>query len=272
MAFSSFIHFRGLRFHVKRRPGPGEPLVFLHGMTDNAGAWDRVIAALGTYYDVTSYDLRAHGLSDAPDSGYEVADHAADLLALMESLDLQFVTIIGHSLGAEVAAHAAIRSPNGISRLVMIDPPWHQDWLGLPNQRRHLMARNWRRWLTSLQQMTLQEVVTIAETETPHWHPSDKLAWARAKHEARIESIESLLATRPGWQSVAAQLPCETLLVVGDTRLGAAVSLEQATEAVRLSSRIALAHIPGAGHGIHRAQVDAFRTALAEFLRRPALA
>jgi pimeloyl-ACP methyl ester carboxylesterase len=268
MRAETYISVHGVRLHVVRRQGPGETLVFIHGMTDNATSWQRVIGALGPYYDVISYDLRAHGSSDTPASGYEIDDHATDLAGIVDHLGLACVTLIGHSLGAEIGAKAACRLADRIVALVMIDPPWHKDWLGAPDQHRHLMARNWRRWIAQLGTMPIEEVVGIAKVETPHWDDEDMWSWARGKHEARAEAIESLLAFRPGWQSIVAQLSCPTLLVVGDSRMGGAVSTEQAEEARRVSPLLEVVHLPGAGHGIHRDKFDGFMQALRSFLRR----
>src|SRR3954462_9944295 len=80
--------------------GSGSPVVLIHGYPLSSRAWDRQIPPLvAAGHRVITYDRRGFGLSSQPMSGYDFDTFAADLKALMDALDLQDATLIGHSMG-----------------------------------------------------------------------------------------------------------------------------------------------------------------------------
>ena len=103
--------------------GAGPPVVLLHGLTCHLGYWLRVLPLLGSLR-VVALDFRGHGLSDHRNS-YGYADYEYDLLWLLDRLELDRVTVAGHSLGGYVALSAARRS-NRIGRVLAIDVK--SDW------------------------------------------------------------------------------------------------------------------------------------------------
>ncbi|MHC5544975.1 alpha/beta fold hydrolase, partial [Singulisphaera rosea] len=78
----------GLTFHYQQA-GTGPDVVLIHGVTGDLSIWFlcRAIQALSESHRVTAYDLRGHGYSEAPPTGYTSSDHAADLFALMDHLE-----------------------------------------------------------------------------------------------------------------------------------------------------------------------------------------
>ncbi len=112
-----------LRVHVQRQ-GEGPDVILIHGVTGDLSIWflSRVMQALSASCRVTAYDLRGHGYSEAPAEAYTSADHAADLLALMDHLGIERASIVGHSFGAVIAAHLATIVPERVSSLVLSDP------------------------------------------------------------------------------------------------------------------------------------------------------
>lgn len=83
--------------------GTGEPIVFLHGGFMNHRVWDRQVAALQDEYRLLVPDLRGHGRSEKPATGYDPIRFAKDVEALVSDLGLDDVTLVGWSLGATVA-------------------------------------------------------------------------------------------------------------------------------------------------------------------------
>jgi pimeloyl-ACP methyl ester carboxylesterase len=113
----------GLQFHYQQA-GSGPDVVLIHGVTGDLSIWFlcRAMQALSASRRVTAYDLRGHGYSDAPPSGYTSADHAADLLALMDELGIERATLVGHSFGGVIAVHTAVLAPERTEALVLSDP------------------------------------------------------------------------------------------------------------------------------------------------------
>lgn len=95
----------------------------LHGLvTGNLASWYFTCApTLARSHRVVLYDLRGHGASDRPRSGYTLDHHLGDLTAV--SANLEPFALVGHSFGALVALRAALRVPHRITRLVLVEPP-----------------------------------------------------------------------------------------------------------------------------------------------------
>ncbi len=104
-------------------PANGQPLVLLHGLTLNNNEWATLLPELTRHWHVYAPELRGHGQSGrAPDNQYRIVDYARDIIAFLKQIG-QPVVLIGHSLGGLVAILAAARYPEGVSALVLLDPP-----------------------------------------------------------------------------------------------------------------------------------------------------
>lgn len=102
---------------------PDSPsLVLVHGGRDQKRSWDHVAGALSANYRVIAFDLRGHGESDwVSDGDYGVMDHVFDLASLLKTLNIDRFTLIGHSLGGNIALRYAGLYPEQIEKLVAIE-------------------------------------------------------------------------------------------------------------------------------------------------------
>jgi len=98
----------------------GSPVVLLHGFADSWQSFDLVLQALPENIAVLAPDLRGHGDSDRPSDGYAMADHAADVAALMETLGVSRATVAGHSMGSFAAQALAAAHPEKVEKLVLM--------------------------------------------------------------------------------------------------------------------------------------------------------
>jgi non-heme chloroperoxidase len=94
----------GGRIHYET-VGEGPPLVFIHGWAMSGEVW-RFQEGLAETYRLIFPDLRGHGFSSAPATGYRFQDFADDLLELFIALRLENAILIGWSMGAQVALQA----------------------------------------------------------------------------------------------------------------------------------------------------------------------
>jgi pimeloyl-ACP methyl ester carboxylesterase len=135
------VHANGIDFRVnryrigaKQAEGPqgsegaeGERpvVVFIHGLgiVDHSGLAFTLGMPLAQTAEVVLYALRGHGHSEVPPNGYRVVDHVADLVALLDALDLPGpVRLVGCSYGGAVAMQAAVLHPDRVAALFLIDP------------------------------------------------------------------------------------------------------------------------------------------------------
>ena len=103
--------------------GPAcEDLVMVHGLATNMAFWYfRYGLALAKRFRVTLYDLRGHGRSEMPATGYAPDNLACDLAALMDHLRIDKAHLMAHSFGGVVALNFACVSPERVRSLVLAD-------------------------------------------------------------------------------------------------------------------------------------------------------
>ena len=115
----------GVRFHVQRLGKGDRTLVFIHGiLIDNlSGFYLTVAHALVDDYSLLMYDLRGHGRSEQPPTGYSLTHMTLDLQALLTELSLgdEKVTLVGNSSGVTIALAYAVKFPEQVDGLVLID-------------------------------------------------------------------------------------------------------------------------------------------------------
>ena len=97
-------------------------LVFLHYFGGSALEWQHVMNQLSGQYRCLAIDLRGHGDSDAPATGYTVADMADDVAALLHVRNVQDFVLVGHSMSGKVAMMLASRQPAGLQSLLLVSP------------------------------------------------------------------------------------------------------------------------------------------------------
>ncbi len=111
----------GVRLRYAEQGNPrGHPVILLHGYSDSWFSYSRVLPLIHEKYHVYALDLRGHGDSDRPASGYDMGRLAADVLAFMNAERLARVTVVGHSMGSVVAQQLALAAPERIARLVLV--------------------------------------------------------------------------------------------------------------------------------------------------------
>lgn len=98
------------------------PLLLLHGLADHAGVWASLGDTLASRCAMIAPDLRGHGHSSKPETGYRFTDHIHDLNALMDELGWTSAHVLGHSWGGKVACVWATHQPERFKSLMLLDP------------------------------------------------------------------------------------------------------------------------------------------------------
>jgi non-heme chloroperoxidase len=104
--------------------GSGTPVILIHGYPLSGRAWDKQVPVLlAAGHRVITYDRRGAGASSQPVTGYDWDTFAADLDTLINTLGLDHVTLIGHSMGTgEVTRYLSRYGSAKIDRAVLIGP------------------------------------------------------------------------------------------------------------------------------------------------------
>ena len=133
----------GTRLHVAEL-GTGDPVVLLHGFPQHWYAWREVAARLAGDYRLLCVDMRGFGWSAAPARGYDTATRVADVLALLDALDLDRVRLVGHEWGAWAGFFACLAAPERFSHFLALNivHPWPR--------HRQLAPSSWRFWYTTV--------------------------------------------------------------------------------------------------------------------------
>lgn len=103
-----------------RTAGSGPVLLLIHGIGDNSTTWHTVHSKLAQRFTVIAPDLLGHGQSDKPRADYSVAAYANGIRDLLGVLDVEKVTVVGHSLGGGVAMQFAYQFPQLVERLILV--------------------------------------------------------------------------------------------------------------------------------------------------------
>ena len=120
------INVRGLDLCVcSWGPETGQPILCLHGVLNQGAIWDAIAPVLVQQgYRVIAPDLRGHGKSShvGPEGNYQLLDHLGDVDALVQHLGLEHFPVVGHSMGAIIAASYASARPDQVQSLTLVEP------------------------------------------------------------------------------------------------------------------------------------------------------
>src|SRR4029453_13495032 len=114
---------QGLSLHCTDWGNDDAPtLILLHGGRDHGRMWDWVAQALHGDFHILAPDLRGHGDSAwSPDGDYAITAYVCDLVELIEQTGALKVTLLGHSLGGNIAVRYAAPYPEKVERLIAIE-------------------------------------------------------------------------------------------------------------------------------------------------------
>ena len=250
---------------LREAPNPAAPpLVLLHGIGSRAESWWPVLDPLAARFHLYALDLRGHGGSQQPESGYLIDDYAADLEDVLDVLGLERPNVLGHSLGALTTLAWALAHPERAAKIVVEDPPLRtkpevldafDGWMQL-NALPPDAAAAW--YHGEYPEWTEEECRRRAESITSA-HPAvfrEMRAFSAALlNGARSERVDDFAALQP-----------PTLLLRGDLALGGMTRPEDADRLAALARDVRVEFVPDAGHSIHRDQPEVFVEAVVRFL------
>ena len=98
-------------------------VVFTHGATVDHHEWDATLPIVGEHFRILAWDMRGHGLSRP--ATFDLSEAVADLLALLDRLEVRKATFVGHSMGGNLHQEFTYRHPERVKALAMLDCTWN---------------------------------------------------------------------------------------------------------------------------------------------------
>lgn len=118
----AFVQIAGESLYYTHNPGSGDAVMLIHGFGGSTVTWTGTAQALAASgFDVYAVDLLGFGLSEKGwRHDYSHAAQAERVLRMMDALGIERASIVGHSMGGNVAAHLALRHPERVDKLVLV--------------------------------------------------------------------------------------------------------------------------------------------------------
>lgn len=192
--YGANVRANGIRQHYLRYGGRTEaraardPVVIVPGITSPASTWGFVGERFGASFDTYVLDVRGRGLSQSgSDLDYTLDAQARDLIAFTRALELDGVSVVGHSMGARIGLRAAGMGLPNLARLVAVDPP-----VSGPGRRRYPAKLPW--YIDSIRLATAGADWTAMREFCPTWTEEQlrlRAEWLHTCDErAVLESFE----------------------------------------------------------------------------------
>ena len=119
-----YLKLNGLNIYVERH-GDGEPLLLLHGGLSNSDAWHKQLASLAPHFQLIVMDSRGHGRSELGPEQISYSKMTDDVIALLDTLNIERAHVLGWSDGAIIGLDMAIRVPERLGKLVAFGVNYH---------------------------------------------------------------------------------------------------------------------------------------------------
>jgi pimeloyl-ACP methyl ester carboxylesterase len=281
---SRYVDALDTRVLVRRLGSTDAPAVIFVGGTGGwSGLWDRYMRrTVGLGFQAIAIDLPPFGYAlPAPTGDYSKARQGQRLLAAIDSLKLQHVVIVAHSIGAAPVMESAFQAPSKIRALILIDPALGLDGPQTDGSDSTLQALLRHAWIsrpvtailtnTHLTSTLLRRVISEKQQATPEWvklyqQPLSLQGTSKAISEWLPEVLSRRGHAPSDNPSAYATLPFPVELIWGET--DTITPLSQGKHLQQLLADSSLIVIPRAGHGPFIEEADLFEEVLDAALSR----
>ncbi|WP_299990116.1 alpha/beta hydrolase [uncultured Pontibacter sp.] len=258
--------------------GP-ETLIFIHGLGSYLPAWDKNVAELSQHYRCIAIDLPGYGKSDKTGITAGMATYAEDVLALMDALQLEQATLVGHSMGGQIAITAALKQPQRIKHLVLAAPAGIETFTEQQKQLFKMTVTPKSVQKTSPEQVVANFKVNFHQMPADvQYMIDDRLKMTESAefgdYSTAVAGSVAGMVDEPVYEQLP-QLQVPTLIVFGaqdalipNRYLNPNLTTQAVAETAR--QRIPnsqLVMLPEAGHFLQYEQADAFNKAIRDFLK-----
>ena len=241
--------------------GHGAPLLLVHGLGSSTRDWEKQIPVFSNHYHVIAVDVRGHGRSDKPRGPYSIEGFSADLIALIEHLELEPVHLVGWSMGGMIAFQLALDAPPLVKSLCIVN--------SVPEVKIRTLDDGWQ-WFKRWSLMRILSLGAIGKALGAKLFPKPEQTdlrlemsrrWAKNDKHAYLASFDAVV----GWgvQERLSDITCPTLVICADHDYSP-VAVKQAY--VKLLPDARLVVIADSRHATPLDQSERFNQTLLDFL------
>jgi pimeloyl-ACP methyl ester carboxylesterase len=243
-----------VNYHVA---GQGNPLIIVHGGGGGSATWTESAAKLSAHYLVYSPDLPGYGRSQAAGDDFRVSDYVQFISDFSGTLGLKHFNLMGHSIGGAIAVEYAMKHPEKVKHLVLVDSLGLSHKVGL--------------WVRLLASAALIE--TVGKFGMPVLKAIKWLVNSLFKSvifdplppvKMDIGRYIAALKNKVGFANRLSSLSVPTLLVWGAR--DSIVPVSNAYAAVRIIPDCQIRVFEGCRHNVYRQREDEFCEAVIQFL------
>jgi len=255
------VDVNGINIHY-RIEGSGPWVTLSHSLSCDLTLWDELAAALAPSFTVLRYDTRGHGNSSAPEGAYSFDQLAADVVGLLDVLDVESTHFLGLSMGGMIGQHLALAAPQRVDKLVIASSTSR-----IPPEAGPL-------WDERIATVRAQGCAAMVEGTLARWFTPG----FRAARPEVMQRIGSLIAHTPaaGYIGCAgairtlditariAAIAAPTLVIVGADDPGTPPAMSEVIAAAIPGARLEI--IPSASHICCIEQPEIFNRLVRDFL------
>lgn len=268
---SRFLEVDGVSTRYIGRGGGEEAIVFIHGFSSTLWTWRSCLEPFSKQYRIYALDLKGFGFSGKPDSEYTTDEYVDFVIHFMDALELQTATLCGNSMGGNIAWRAALKHPDRIDRLILVDAsgyasdhsgaPFFLSLGRLPGVGEILGSLITRGRIRATLESAYHDAAKVTDqTVDAYYYP---MRTQGAMH-AVLARLRGFRADTEKWQSKIPELSLPTLIIWGENDTW--IEREIAGRFHKDISGSKLVVIPECGHLPQEEKPEDFAISVLEFL------
>lgn len=268
---SLYVEVDGVRTRYVSSGAAAETIVFIHGFSSSLYSWRACLEPLSKRYRVIALDLKGFGFSEKPESEYTTGEYVDFVIHFMDALGLEKATLCGNSMGGGIAWRAALKYPDRVNRLILVDSggyvssrsdlPFIMKLARLPGMEKLFSLLTTRSQIrSSLQSAYLDDEQVTERTVDAYYYPM--------RTEGAMYAVLAMLrrsrSVTEKWQGRIAELDLPTFIIWGadDTW----IPVEDAKKFHRDIAGSQLLIVPECGHLPQEETPDEFVMAVLDFM------
>ncbi len=249
--------------------GQGIPLVFLHAFPLSKAMWAPQVEGLKSSHRVITLDLRGHGESDTRLWNFTLDDYAADVIGLLDHLNLSQAVCIGLSMGGYILFSLYRNYSDRIQAMILADTRAQADSEEGKAGRQAMAQVANKKGANAIANLMLPKLLALSTIQQhPNMVEQVREMILQAPSSGIISDLMAM-AARPDSTDLLPMISCPTLIIVGENDVATPVA-----ESQYMADRIqgsTMVKIPEAGHLSNFEQPENFNQALQSFLTQHSL-